>query len=72
MRIPAVSESLEGNDMSEIVFLTIAASAAAFKVVAIVIGVIWALRSLLTQHAAPCVYRHTRAELPYLSGIPRK
>jgi hypothetical protein len=70
--IPADFESLEVNAMSEIVFLTIAASAAVFKAAAIVIGVIWAFRSLLTQHAAPFVYRHTRAEIPYLSGIARK
>jgi len=53
--------------MSEIVFLTIAASAAAFKAVAIVIGIIWAVRSLLTQHGAPLKYRYTRTEIPYLS-----
>ena len=70
--IPADFESLEINAMSEIVFLTIAASAAVFKAAAIVIGVIWAFRSLLTQRAAPFVYRHTRAEIPYLSGITRK
>ena len=58
--------------MSEIVFLTIAASAAVFKAAAIVIGVIWAFRSLLTQHAAPLNYRHSQAELPYLSEIRRK
>ena len=58
--------------MSEIVFLAIAASAAVFKAVAIIIGVVWAFRSLLTQHAAPLAYRHTRAALPYLSGIIRK
>ena len=58
--------------MSELVFLAIAVSAAVFKAVAIVIGVTWAFRSLLTQHAAPFVYRHTRAEIPYLPGIARK
>ena len=58
--------------MSEIVFLTIAVSAAVFKAVAIVIGLVWAFRSLLTQHAAPCVYRHTRVELPYLTWIAHK
>ena len=58
--------------MSEIMFLAIAVSAAVFKAVAIVIGLVWAFRSLLNQHAAPFVYRHTRAELPYLTGIVRK
>ena len=57
--------------MSEIVFLIIAASAAAFKAFAIVIGVVWAFRSLLTQHAAPLNYRYTRAKIPYLSGLTR-
>jgi hypothetical protein len=55
---PADSNSLEGSTMSETVFLTIAASAAVFKAVAIVIGMIWAYRSLLIQHAAPLDYRH--------------
>jgi hypothetical protein len=72
LRIPAETESLEGNAMSEIVFLTIAASAAVFKAVAIVIGIVWAFRNLLTQNAAPLVYRNTRVQLPYLSGITRK
>jgi|GEM_PF-3593469 len=58
--------------MSETVFLAIAISAAVFKAVAVVIGLIWAFRSLLTQHAAPVIYRHTRAELPYLTGVARK
>lgn len=52
-------------------FLTIAALAAAFKAVAIVIGIIWAFRSLLNQHAAPLNYRYTHAKIPYLSGITR-
>ena len=53
--------------MSEIIFLTIAASAAAFKAVAIMIGIIWAVRTLLTQHGAPLKYRYSRTELPFLS-----
>jgi hypothetical protein len=57
--------------MSEIVFLIIAGSAAAFKAVAIVIGIIWAFRSLLNQHA-PLNYRYTHAKIPYLTGITRR
>ena len=72
LRITAETESQEDNAMSEIVFLTIAASAAAFKAVAIVIGIVWAFRNLLTQHTVPLVYRYTRAQIPYLSGITRK
>ena len=53
--------------MSEILFLAIAALAGAFKVIAIVIGIIWAFRSLLTQRGAPVKYRHSRTELPYRS-----
>ena len=58
--------------MSEIVFLTIAASAAVFKAAAVVIGIIWAIRSLLTQNAAPLDYRHSHIELPYLTEIRRE
>jgi hypothetical protein len=58
--------------MNETIFLAIAVSAAVFKAVAIVIGVVWAFRSLLTQQAAPAVYRHTRVDLPYLSGNARR
>ena len=58
--------------MSEILFLTIAALAAAFKAVAIVIGLVWAFRSLLNQQAAPLNYRYTHAKIPYLSGTTRK
>ena len=57
--------------MSETVFLIIAALAAAFKAVAIVIGIIWAFRSLLNQHA-PLNYRYTHAKIPYLSGITHR
>lgn len=71
MSVSVVSGSLEVKAMSEIVFLTIAASAAIFKAVAILIGVVWAFRSLLSQHGVLFVYPHTRAELPYLSGIER-
>ena len=51
--------------MSEILFLAIAGSAAAFKVIAIVIGITWAFRSLLAERAAPLKYRYSRATLPY-------
>ena len=53
--------------MSEIVFLTTAASAAAFKAVAIMIGIIWAVRILFTEHGAPLEFRYSRTELPYLN-----
>jgi hypothetical protein len=56
---------MEGGIMAEILFLTIAASAGAFKAVAILLGIIWALRSLLTQRSAPLKYRYSRTELPF-------
>ena len=55
--------------MSEILFLGIAAIAAAFKALAIIIGLIWAFRHLLSAHSAPLNYRHTRADIPFRSGI---
>ena len=58
--------------MIEIIFLTIAASAAAFKAAAIMIGLVWAFRTLLTQHGAPLKYRHSSSELPYQSWIARR
>jgi hypothetical protein len=70
--VPAGSTSTEVRVMNETIFLAIAVSAAVFKAVAIVIGVVWAFRSLLTQQAAPAVYRHTRVDLPYLSGNARR
>jgi hypothetical protein len=57
--------------MGEILFLAIAASAGAFKVLAIVFGIIWAYRSLLTQNGAPLDYRYSHTELPYRSWIAR-
>lgn len=51
--------------MSEILFLAITASAAAFKVIAIVLGITWAFRSLLSERAAPLKYRYSRTALPY-------
>jgi hypothetical protein len=51
--------------MTEILFLAIAASAGAFKAIAILIGIVWAFRSLLTEHSAQLKYRHSRTELPY-------
>ena len=57
--------------MSEIIFLTIAALAAAFKAIAILIGIIWGFRSLLNQHA-PLNYRYTHAKIPYFTGFTRK
>lgn len=53
--------------MSEFLFLAIAASAGAFKVIAIIIGIVWAFRSLLTQRGAPLKYKYSRTELPYRS-----
>ena len=53
--------------MSEILFLAIAALAGAFKVIAILVGIVWAFRSLLTQRSAPVKYQYSRTELPYRS-----
>jgi hypothetical protein len=51
--------------MSEIIFLSIAAAAAAFKVLAIVIGMVWAFRHLMTAHSAPLDYRYTHVKIPF-------
>jgi hypothetical protein len=50
--------------MSELIFLAIAAMAAAFKVLAIIIGLIWAYRHLLSEDSATLNYRYTHAEIP--------
>jgi len=55
--------------MSEIIFLGIAAIAATFKALAIIIGLTWAFRHLLSARSAPLNYRHTHAEIPFRSGI---
>ena len=57
--------------MSEVVFLAIAASAGAIKITAIMIGIVWALRSILNQHSAPLRYHYSSGELPYRSWIAR-
>lgn len=51
--------------MSELIFLSIAAMAAAFKLLAIVIGMVWAFRHLMTAHSAPLNYRHTDVKIPF-------
>ena len=51
--------------MSELIFLAIAAVAAAFKVLAIIIGLVWGFRRLLSEHGAALNYRYTHAEIPY-------
>jgi len=55
--------------MSEFVFLAIAAAAATFKVLAIIIGLVWGFKHLLSAHSVPLSYRHTHAEIPFRSGI---
>lgn len=51
--------------MSEFAFLAIAAMAAAFKGLAIIFGLMWAFRHLLSDRYAPLDYRHTHAQIPY-------
>jgi hypothetical protein len=51
--------------MSELIFLGIATMAAAFKVLAIVIGLVWAFRYLLSEQNADLNYRYTHAKIPY-------
>jgi len=51
--------------MSELIFLAIAAVAAAFKVLAIIIGLVWGFRCLLSEHGAALNYRYTHTEIPY-------
>jgi hypothetical protein len=51
--------------MNELIFLTVAAVAGAFKVIAISVGIVWAFRSLLSAQSAPLEYRYTHAELPF-------
>ena len=50
--------------MNEIAFLSIAALAAAFKAMAVIVGLLWAVRHLIAG-TAPVVYRHARTELPF-------
>jgi len=54
--------------MSEVIFLAIAASAGAFKIIAIMVGIVWAFRSLLTRQGVPLKYRYSTIELPYRSS----
>ena len=51
--------------MSELLFLAIAAMAAAFKVLAIIIGLVWAFRHLLSDNNAALDYRYTHTVIPY-------
>jgi hypothetical protein len=51
--------------MSELIFLAIAATAAAFKVLAIIVGLVWGFRHLLSEHGAALNYRYTHTEIPY-------
>jgi hypothetical protein len=51
--------------MSELIFLAIAATAAALKVLAIIVGLVWGFRRLLSEHGAALNYRYTHAEIPY-------
>jgi len=57
--------------MSELFFLGIAGTAAVFKVTAILIGVIWAIHSLLSARNIPLNYRHMRAEIPFRAKVRR-
>ena len=51
--------------MSEIVFLAIAALAATFKVLAIIIGLVLAFSHLLSAYSVKLHYRHTQAAIPF-------
>jgi hypothetical protein len=51
--------------MGELIFLAIATMAAAFKVLAIIIGLVWAFRHLLSEQSATLDYRYTHTEIPY-------
>jgi hypothetical protein len=51
--------------MSELIFLAIAATAAALKVLAIIVGLVWGFRHLLSEHGAALNYRYTHTEIPY-------
>jgi hypothetical protein len=53
--------------MSELIFLAIATMAAAFKILAIIIGLVWAFRQLLSEQSATLDYRYTHTEIPYRS-----
>ena len=57
--------------MSELIFLTVAAVAGAFKLIAILLGIVWAFRSLLSAHSVPLEYRYTHAELPFRPQFKR-
>jgi hypothetical protein len=51
--------------MSELAFLAIAAVAAAFKALAIIFGLLWVFRHLISDTYAPLNYRHTHTQIPY-------
>lgn len=51
--------------MSETVFLAVAALAATFKVLAIIISLVIAFTHLLSAHSVMLRYRHAQAEIPF-------
>lgn len=53
--------------MSEVIFLAIAAAAGTLKIAAVMLAVVWAFRSLFSQHSAPIRYRYSSIELPFRS-----
>ena len=57
--------------MSEIVFLSIAAPAAAFSALAVIAGLLWTFRCLIAG-TAPVLYRHTRTGLPFRPASRRR
>ena len=57
--------------MSETVFLSIAALAAALKAMAVIVGLPWAFRRLAAR-TAPVTYRCTRAEQPVRPAYGRR
>ena len=54
--------------MNELIYLTIAGAAAAFKIAAILFGVIWAFQNILSKRGLPLSYRYTHAVIPYRSS----
>jgi len=57
--------------MSELIFLGVAAVAAAFKVLAIIIGLVWGYKQLLSAHSVPLSYQHTHAQIPFRPWVKR-
>ena len=58
--------------MSELLFLGIAISAGTLKIIAMLIGIMWAFQSFLSWKSVPVTYRYSRTELPFRTSTAWK